>query len=230
MVNKSLLIDKLKESDPQLSSTIERWNETYGLQGDWKISEETAFFAQILDMFSDDPELPVEQLRSFPCHVIVDYLTKTHRYYLNKRLPEIEQQLTQLSTLPGELSTTLASVLSWLQKNMEKHFRVEEQSLFPYIETLEKAKNKEISMEKIKATFKDFTVQRFIETHHDEVENKLAEIKKYIVRCLSTMDELFPYKVLLLKLDALEKDLRLHARVEDEVLVPMALDWEKEIG
>ena len=112
---------------------------------------------------------------------------------------------------------------------MEKHFRIEEKSLFPYIETLEKVRNKELSSAELRVAFKDFSIQRFMESHHDEVENKLSEIKKYIVRSLSTMEQLFPYRVLLLRLDELEKDLRLHAQVEDDVLVPMALAWEKEL-
>ena len=230
MDTKNLLLEKLKESDLIDENSLSARNEFFISTQDWKISEETAFFAQLVDLFAADPALPIDQLRTFPSTVILDYLVKTHRYYLNKRLPEIEQQLTQLSSSPGELSETLASVFSWLQKNMEKHFRIEEKSLFPYIEALEKVKNNENRLIDLKETYKDFTVQRFIETHHDEVENKISEIKKYIVRSLSTMEELFPYRILLLKLDQLEKDLRLHAQVEDDVLVPMALEWEKELN
>jgi regulator of cell morphogenesis and NO signaling len=226
MINKRLLIEKLLEEEPILNHTMNRWYQSNDTED--TIRKETIFFAQILDLFYTDPELPVEQLSSFPASVILDYLIRTHRYYLSKLLPEIEQQLTQLSSLPGEQPLVLASVFSWLQKNMEKHFRIEEQSLFPYITDLEKVHCNEMIPEVFYATYRDFSVQRFIETHDDDVENKLEEIKKYIVRSLSTMEELFPYRILLLRLDELEKDLRLHARIEDEVLVPMALRWEKE--
>src|SRR4029079_6181204 len=105
-----------------------------------------------------DPELPIEQLKTFPNAVILDYLIKTHRYYLNKKLPEIEQQLSQLATLPGDLPETLASVFSWLQKNMEKHFRIEEQSLFPYIEDLEKVRNKEMGLSDLRNKYREFSI------------------------------------------------------------------------
>lgn len=227
-MDKNTLIEKLKEAEFFNNHESNRWENAFNNPSDWKLSEETAFFAQLVSLFAADPELPISQLKTFPSTVIIDYLTKSHVIYLNKRLPEIEQHLTQLSSLPGELSETLASVFSWLQKNMEKHFRIEEQSLFPYIEDLYKVKNNQLSVDELKTKYKDFSVNRFIETHHDEVENKLSEIKKYIVRSLSTMEQLFPYRVLLQKLDDLEKDLRLHAQVEDEILVPMALEWEKQ--
>ncbi len=228
-MKKNNLVERFNENDLILGNNLDQWQEYCTNPADWKASEEATFFAQLVNLFAEDPLLPIDQLKTFPSSVILSYLTKMHRYYLNKRLPEIEQQLVQLSSTPGELPETLASVFSWLQKNMEKHFRIEEQSLFPYIKELEKVRNGKENFSSLRMKYKDFSVQRFIESHHDEVENKLSEIKKYIVRSLSSMDQLFPYRILLLRLDELEKNLRLHAQIEDEVLVPMALIWEKEL-
>jgi len=217
-MNNASFTEKLKEAELFNQFTSDKNN----------TDEKTALFAQIILLFAEEKELPTEQLKTFPAAAIIDYLKKSHVTYLNKKLPEIELQLIQLSNLPGELTETLASVFSWLQKNMEKHFRVEEKSLFPYIEDLEKTKTSLLTTEDLKAKYKDFSIQYFIDSHHDDVENKLEEIKKYIVHSLKSMEELFPYRILLQKLDDLEKDLRLHAKVEDEILVPLALEWEKK--
>jgi regulator of cell morphogenesis and NO signaling len=230
MTHQKYLIERLKEASMLSSCMPEYAEESRQLELGAPLYAETHFFAQILSLFSNESEWPVEQLRTFPAPVMVDYLTSTHRSYLNKRLPEIEQLLEQLAAEPGELSATLAGVFSWLRKNMEKHFRIEEQSLFPYVELLDKIRKGSEEVQELQKAFRDFSVQRFIENHQDEVENKLSEIKKYIVCSLSDMEALLPYRILLLKLDLLEKDLRIHARVEDEVLVPLALSWEKTLG
>jgi regulator of cell morphogenesis and NO signaling len=228
MMNRKILIEKLKDSNPFSSNTIDRWLKHEESKGE--ISDETIFFAHALDLFCTDPELPIGQLKSFPSSVILDYLTRTHNYYLNKRLPEVEQILMQLSSTPSEVFTTLTSVFGWMQKNMEKHFRIEERSLFPYIVAMGEVRNNERTREELIVEFKDFTVQGFIENHEDDVENKISEIKRYIIGSTNhCVEKLFPYRVLLLKLEQLEQDLRVHARIEDEVLVPLALKWEKEI-
>jgi len=191
--------------------------------------EEIAFFSELLRIFSAEQDLPLEQLKSFPAKVILTYLTNSHRYYLNKRLPEIEQTLEQLTVQDLPVPEYLNAVFAWVRQNMEKHFRIEEQSLFPYIEVLEKIQLNQVSPESIHIHFKDFSIERFIASHDDEIENQLSEVKKQIVRSFSSVEELFPYRVLIHKLDVLEKDLRLHARVEDEVLIPKALEWEKNL-
>lgn len=206
-----------------LMQRIQQLQET----GELVQQEELSFFSEIIKLFSAEQDLPLEQLKSFPAKVILTYLTNSHRYYLSKRLPEIEQTLEQLIAQNLPVPDYLNSVFAWVRQNMEKHFRVEEQSLFPYIELLEKIQLNTIDPQRLKELYKNFSIERFIASHDDEIENQLSEVKKQIVRSFSSVEALFPYRVLIHKLDLLEKDLRLHARVEDEVLVPKALEWEK---
>jgi iron-sulfur cluster repair protein YtfE (RIC family) len=53
-------------------------------------------------------------------------------------------------------------------------------------------------------------------------------LKKHIVRAQQSAYEIFPFKVLLKQLDEFEKDLRIHAKIEDEVLIPKALELENK--
>ncbi len=223
-INTSHLLDLY----PDVTSLIQRIQQ---LQEDGELiqQEELSFFSEIVRIFSTEQDLPLEQLKSFPAKVILTYLTNSHRYYLSKRLPEIEQTLEQLTAQNIHIPNYLNGFFAWVRQNMEKHFRIEEQSLFPYIELLEKIQLHTIEPHYLKELYKGFSVERFIASHDDEIENQLSEVKKQIVRSFGSVEELFPYRVLIHKLDLLEKDLRLHARVEDEVLVPKALEWEKGI-
>lgn len=213
----------LQDIDPQAASLLKRLQPDGSSEGQ---SEELAFFSEVVTIFSREAELPIEQLSAFPATVILRYLTNSHRYYLGKRVPEIEQLLSQLSAQNLNVPAHLVSFFSWMRQNMEKHFRIEEQSLFPYIEAFERLSKGENAAD-IRSKFKEFSIQRFTDTHSDEIEDQLSEVKKQIIRSFVSLEALFPYRVLIQKLDLFEKDLRLHARVEDEVLVPKALEWEK---
>jgi regulator of cell morphogenesis and NO signaling len=74
----------------------------------------------------------------------------------------------------------------------------------------------------------DFSIKHFIEHHSDTVELQISEVKKHIVRAQQSAYEIFPFRVLLKQLDEFEKDLRIHAKIEDEVLIPKALELENK--
>jgi len=191
--------------------------------------EELSFFTELLSVFDREEELPVEQLKAFSASVILAYLENSHRYYMGKKMPEIELTLAQLSNNSTQVPEYLLHFFVWMRQNMEKHFRIEEKSLFPYIELLEKVSTQKEDKSVLKNRFKEFNIQRFVDSHSDEVENQLSEVKKQIIRSCSSVEELLPYRILIHKLDLFEKDLRFHARIEDEILVPKAIEWEKQL-
>ncbi|HAR20307.1 MAG TPA: hemerythrin [Cytophagales bacterium] len=178
----------------------------------------TDFFIELLHLFNTESELPIEQFKTFPIPIILDYLQKTHHYYLNKKLLEIEQSISNLrNQLPeNHLLPFLENFFVWIKENLTFHIRMEEEQLFPHILALYlKVKDK-----------KGFSIQQFIENHADTVELQLSEVKKHIVRAQSSVSEIFPFRVLLKQLDEFEKDLRIHAKIEDEVLIPISLELE----
>lgn len=176
------------------------------------------FFLQLITIFQSEHELPIEQLKSFPIPIILDYLEKTHRYYLGVKLPEIEQSIQNLhARIPeNEVLPYLVSFFDWVQKNLAFHIQMEEQQLFPYIKLL---------LQEGEAS-SDFSILSFMDHHSDTVELQISEVKKHIVRAQQTATEIFPFRVLLKQLDNFEKDLRIHARIEEEVLLPLALALE----
>lgn len=192
------------------------------------ILDNLSFYSEIIQHLDTSDFLQVTELKSFTAKSILDYLINNHNVYLTKQLPEIEQLLDQLTSSNLSIPSFFPAFIAWLRQNMDQHFRIEEKSLFPYIELLEECstrKYKDDAFEK----YKGFSVNKFLLTHDDEIENKLSEVKKQIIRSLKSLEELFPYRILIQKLDALEKDLRLHAMIEDHVLIPKALMLEKEV-
>jgi len=213
---------------PDWQRTISLMAERYGIDRQIDFNQDSLtkqginadFFTQIIDIFDSESDLPIEQLKSFPLPVILDYLLKTHQYYLNKKLLEIEQSITNLKNQVPEnqLLTFLENFFVWVKENLTYHIRMEEEQLFPYIYSL--CLNSK--------TKSNFTIQQFIDSHTDTIELQISEVKKHIVRAQPTASEIFPFRVLLKQLDDFEKDLRIHAKIEDEVLIPKSMELEKE--
>ena len=76
---------------------------------------------------------------------------------------------------------------------------------------------------------KSYSISTFIAEHND-MENDLAEVRKVIVDYSPAYSITpFPYRIFLIQLQLFENDLRKHAQIEDEVLVPKALHLENEL-
>ena len=186
------------------------------------------FFIEILNIFNNTDYFPKLQLGSFPIPIIIDYLKKTHKYYLNKRLLEIEQSIT-LSYSNEILKNFLQNSFLIMKQDLVEHIRYEEGTLFPYINQLYKSftTGKPLSLpEKLKG----YSINTFEKLHTDDVENNILEVKKYIIQSSPNVVDLSPYRVLLNQLDSFEQELRVHALVEDEILIPKAKILEKTIA
>jgi regulator of cell morphogenesis and NO signaling len=74
---------------------------------------------------------------------IVEYLRKTHKYYLNDRIPHIETLVDRLiADNPGRNDIVLVKkFFGSYHEEFYKHIMREEDNAFPYILKLEKAYN-----------------------------------------------------------------------------------------
>ncbi len=176
-----------------------------------------AFFGELMTMFvADDDYFPAEELKKTPINMVVDYLQKTHTHFLSKRLPEIEQIVIQLKGRIDDKSyKMLIRSVSTLRFEMTEHINLEEQQLFPYIENLINEKQDS-----------SFDIETFEHGHDDNIEQKIIGVCLHLVHDFE--EELLSVKVLTQMLNALEKDLKIHARIENEVLVPMTKELKNK--
>ena len=189
---------------------------------------DTDFFLEILKVFSDGDYFPEQQLKSFPMPVILDYLHKTHVFYLKTKLPEIENIMTSIEKHGSntDLLSYLKNYFIEFKKELSEHIRQEEGRLFPYIQKLDEAAQNPSTKEDFVGSF---NILEFEANHDDQIEDSIAELRTFIVRFCNDAQEILPYKMLLAKLSLLENDLRVHAIVENKVLIPKALELEKEL-
>lgn len=187
----------------------------------------------ILDLYDseNDPEFSYLQMRKFSIREILNYLQASHRFYLTKKIPEIEQSLLHIFSKYGQTHSLLASLALFFNDYKNKliaHFRMEEREFFPYIKKLIKASNGEMTPDAVTDLLNNNSIDSFNE-NHDPIEDELQEVREIISKHSDQKSTPLPYRVFLNQVEIFEQELRKHAIIEDHVLVPMALELEKKL-
>lgn len=140
---------------------------------------------------------------------IVYFLHNSHDYYLTYKLPHIKANLlAALDESHGDINPIIIRFFDDYTTLVKKHFNYEEKVVFPYVRMLAEGNTS------------DYSIDVFRRHHDDEIEEKLSELKNIILRYYSTSK---PFKMY----DALadiyncEDDLKSHARIENDILIPM---------
>ena len=184
------------------------------------------FLLALLEVFEDRLSFTAERFSGFPLWVIVDYLRKTHAYYLNKKLLEIEQSIHLLVNVyprAHPLLLLLHNFYTEYKSHLISHIELEERDLLPYIVQLEQVAAGNGKLQSAPS----MTVQQFIQQHHD-TEKDLDEVRKTILSYSPPDGNQTLYRILLSQLQVFEKDMAVHALMEDDVLLPRALELEKK--
>ncbi len=187
------------------------------------------FFIEILNTYHDPDYFPRDRFLDFPLPLIVDYLKKTHKYYYDFYIPEIEKHLNDLmASAPGDnkLSLLTRFYLKFKQELFE-HLQYEDKYTFPYVLNLHEMllQYNAGTKPKIKP---DRSIIEFEETHSD-VDSKLLDLKNIIIKYLQADYDDNACNTLLATLFNFEDDLRDHSRIEDKIMVPKVLQIEKKL-
>jgi regulator of cell morphogenesis and NO signaling len=185
------------------------------------------FLLALLEVFEDQTVFKPANFDRFSLQVIIDYLRKTHRYYLDKKLLEIEQSIHLLvNAYPSAhpLLVLLHNFYTDYKSHLSKHIEMEEGELLPYIIKLEQADESKGKLE----TTPSMTVKQFISQHHD-TEKDLEEVSNTILSYSPPEGNQTLYRILLSQLQVFEKDMAVHAQIEDDVLLPRALELENKL-
>jgi len=190
--------------------------------------EERALINLVSELFLDPDSFSTELFSAYSIPSLLNYLRNGHRMYEFKSLPELQLSVILLTEEIGAehpLSIVLTAFVERYRKDLCDHMRMEDDFVFPYIAQLNRIAHRGGVIRP--ATFLNgwSTLAAFIEAHTD------TEIEIQVVR---TLLEKFQQQTpamqvnrLLNQLAILEIDLHIHARIEDEVLMPKALQLEK---
>ena len=186
------------------------------------------FYQMVSDVFQSPECFKASLFQQFDLPVILDYLRRTHTFYLTRRLAEINMAIHQLDfKIPHR--TYWVSLLSHffdkICKELAEHIH-EEQHLFPYVDAL-------ILLKHGKNTQYDFRRKveliNYVLDHDDHVEMQLRSLIKVLKKERAQFSDHLALNILLTRLELFDLDLTIHAKIENEVLMPKAIDLEQRI-
>lgn len=191
------------------------------------------FFIEITNSFIDDDYIPKKELNSFPVNLIVQYLQKTHDYYLQEKIPELCNLINELSEennsgKKNNSTTLLMDFFREYQQELQSHIEREENKIQPYVLELEQAFITGTADPSLVDKIRTYSINDFAR-EHDNVEEKLFDLKNIIIKYLPPQKNKALCNRILMELYRLEKDLNAHAQLEDKVLIPKVARMESII-
>jgi regulator of cell morphogenesis and NO signaling len=190
------------------------------------------FFLEIVNSYHQKDYFPKKQLQGFPLKLIIDYLRKSHDYYLHTKIPQIASLLNQLSVYNRSSKIRSLQLIDTFfneyKNELAVHIQREEEKVYPYVFAVEKAFISKNPGREIEESIRLYSMEDF-EMEHDNVEDKLFDLKNILIKYLPLPIDSNLCNDILVELFKLEDDLSDHTRIENKVLIPKVKYMEKWI-
>lgn len=163
-----------------------------------------------------------------PLSDLTRHIRERHHQYVRDAILRVRTLLEKVKAKHGETHPEIADIQELFAKvgqEMIMHMQKEEQILFPYIETVEKAANAHGSVEPpffqtvrnpIHAMMKD----------HDSAGELVKQIRRASSEYTTPADACPSYRALYQNLREFEADLHQHVHLENNILFPRAVEME----
>lgn len=157
---------------------------------------------------------------------IVTYLKNSHKYYSEEIYPNILNTIKQMSEVNTHPEMALVKKFFGTYFNeVKEHLDYENKTVFPYIvELIKKVENPSYPI-----SLTNFSVEEYQE-HHNDIEEKLDDLKNLLIKYLPQKDDLLLRRKLLFSLFELEYDLNIHSQIEDIILIPLVAKIESHVN
>lgn len=185
---------------------------------------------QELENWALKKEPTPEELFFHPIEVLVEYLKKKHHYFLRHELPFLSSMIAGIRPEKKyeALLADMKLMFPLFVDDFIHHIHEEENTLFRRINFLHQIERGEYNMVDAIALLDSTPISEFAaehEAHDDEMEG---------IRRLTSNYQLTPpitttMKVLYHELQNFEKELIIHAKIENDLLFPKAVELEKDV-
>lgn len=189
------------------------------------------FFLEIVNTFHDPSYFPVESMLQFKASSLIEYLQQTHGYYLEFRIPEIENYIQRLkndNSFDEATKQLLFDFFGQYTRELTAHINKEEHRVYPYVMALERFLDSDRSDLQQSEELKAYSIHEY-EEDHENVDDKLFDLKNIIIKYIPSPKDSRLLNLILHEIFELEKDLINHQHIEDLILVPIVEKMESEL-
>lgn len=182
-----------------------------------------------LESWAKEKDPTLEDLYLNPIELLVAYLKKKHYFFVRQELPFLSNLISGIKADTGyeQLMADLRIMFPLFVEDFIHHIHEEESRLFKRIELLQDIEEGEFSIQDALTILEKDPVHHLAnqhEIHDDEMEGIRKLTRDYFL----AEDAPLTMKVLYHELQNFEKELSIHAKIEDELLFPKAVELEKE--
>lgn len=218
-------LSDLITAHPSLLSLLTRLGISLGF-GDRSIEDvcqasgvDTDFFLLICNVYTFNNYVPsTAAILGTDMAGLVPYLEKSHKYYVDKRMPHIERHLDAIARqLSGRIGKVFISFFKEYKQEVEAHFSHEEKDVFPHIAAL-------MSGERDTT----YSIGEFLSTHSD-IEGKLDDLLNIIFKYLPPQVDDENVLDVVYDILRLSEDLKKHTFIEERIMVPLVQHLENAI-
>jgi regulator of cell morphogenesis and NO signaling len=186
----------------------------------------TVLVLKILNLFNGHKMSDKIKFNKGNIELIISFLKRNHNYYGSEKIPMLKNLIDKMIELNDHPKIYLVNQFfdSYYSEVIE-HFDYENNVVFPYALGLLN-KTKTGLAEEIEKT--GFSVSVFKENHED-IEEKLMDLTNLLLKYLPVKNDMKVRRELLLGIFELEHNLSVHRLIEDNILVPMLEEAEKNL-
>jgi regulator of cell morphogenesis and NO signaling len=173
----------------------------------------------------------IEELKDLPIDLLIAYLKDCHQKFLWQRLPFMQQVIESLNPLEyhnSELIKDLKFVFPIFAEDFIHHIHEEEDEVFSYILDLFRIAKRGSNPGKIFKKSSSICLYE-IANHHLDDDDEMDGIRKLTSDYSLDFNSSLNLKVIYAELMEFEKELKRHARIENEILFPRAIELQKDL-
>ncbi len=184
---------------------------------------------QDLEAIYEQNEDQVIGLSALPVDVIIAYLKHTHFQFIKTRLPYLSKLIHHLPThqYPNVVED-LQFVFPLFVEDIIHHIYEEEDDFFSYVLDLQSAYHTEKPSSGLYLDMEKRSIQEFA-IHHDIDDDEMEGIRQITNDYTTENIDSLHLRVVYAELQKFERELCIHASVENEILFPKALMLEKRV-
>lgn len=156
---------------------------------------------------------------------IINFLHNTHAYYQQEKYPEIRSLIDELYKVnPSAEIGIVEKFFDEYYDEVNEHLGYEDKVVFPYV----KALYKKITTPSDNETEVNFSAKQYRQ-HHTDIEFKLDELKKILIKYIPVKQDKIIRRQLLLALCEVETNLNAHSIIEEHILMPLVDKIERQL-
>jgi regulator of cell morphogenesis and NO signaling len=182
-----------------------------------------------LESWAQQKDPSLEELYLNPIELLVAYLKKKHYYFVRQELPFLSNLISGIQPENGfsNLMSDLRIMFPLFVEDFIHHIHEEESRLFKRIELLQDIEDGHFQIHDALIILEKAPIQHLAD-HHEIHDDEMEGIRKLTQDYALEENAPLTMKVLYHELQNFERELSIHAKIEDELLFPKAVQLEKE--